>query len=81
MARRILAAPPAQPLIRMDMGTIKGVEKQMIMEKLAAYHGNQRKTAMELGIPKSTLHDRLRSYQIDPKQFMRPFQRPSTAGI
>ncbi len=48
---------------------IKEMERQMILKKLAANKGNQRLTASELGIPKSTLHDRLRSYNIDPKSF------------
>jgi DNA-binding NtrC family response regulator len=57
---------PAQPL-----PMLKEVERQLIMKKLAANLGNQRQTALELGIPKSTLHDRLRAYNIDPKSFGR----------
>ena len=55
---------PAQPLTM-----IKEMERQMILKKLAANKGNQRLTASELGIPKSTLHDRLRTYNIDPKSY------------
>ncbi len=51
---------------------IKEMERQMILKKLAANKGNQRLTASELGLPKSTLHDRLRSYNIDPKTFQYP---------
>lgn len=50
---------------------LKEMEKQMIVKKLAANYGNQRATASDLGIPKSTLHDRLRTYNIDPKSFSR----------
>ncbi len=52
-----------------QLPVIKEIEKQMILKRLAANHGNQRKTANDLGIPKSTLHDRLRAYDIDPRQF------------
>jgi DNA-binding NtrC family response regulator len=61
------AAIPA-PLHPLTM--IKEMERQMILKKLAANKGNQRLTASELGIPKSTLHDRLRAYNIDPKAFL-----------
>lgn len=49
---------------------IRNMEKKMILEKLALNHGNQRRTAIELGMPKSTLNDRLRQYGINPKQFV-----------
>lgn len=48
---------------------IKEVEKQMIIKRLRANFGNQRQTAIDLGIPKSTLHDRLKQYNINPKSF------------
>ncbi len=51
------------------MPLIKEVERSMIMQRLAANRGNQRKTAHDLGMPKSTLHDRLKIYQIDPKSY------------
>lgn len=51
------------------LSLIKEMEKQMILKKLAANNGNQRVTATELGLPKSTLHDRLKAYNIDPKTF------------
>lgn len=50
---------------------IKDLERQLIIKRLLANNGNQRKTASDLGIPKSTLHDRLKTYQIDPRSFMR----------
>ena len=52
-----------------QLPVIKEIERQMILKRLAANNGNQRKTAVDLGIPKSTLHDRLRAYNIDPRQF------------
>lgn len=47
---------------------IKEIEKQMILTRLAANNGNQRRTAQDLGIPKSTLHDRIKMYKIDIKK-------------
>lgn len=48
---------------------IKEIEKQMIIKRLAANRGNQKLTAVELGMPKSTLHDRLKYYDIDVLSF------------
>lgn len=53
---------------------IKEIEKQMIIKRLAANKGNQKLTAVELGMPKSTLHDRLKYYAIDVISFK---QRPA----
>jgi DNA-binding NtrC family response regulator len=44
---------------------IKEIEREMIIQRLIANKGNQRRTAADLGVPKSTLHDRIRTYQID----------------
>ncbi|MBE8221860.1 MAG: sigma 54-interacting transcriptional regulator [Bdellovibrionales bacterium] len=52
-----------------EPSTLKVLEKKVIYERLAANFGNQRKTADELGIPKSTLHDRIKTYEIDVKKF------------
>lgn len=51
------------------LSVIKEVEKQIILKKLQENKGNQRKTALELKMPKSTLNDRLRQYKVDPKTF------------
>lgn len=58
---------PSVPL--MPLPVIKEMEKQLIIRKLIANKGNQKRTAHELGLPKSTLHDRLKTYQINPKSF------------
>lgn len=47
------------------MPVIKEIEKQMILKRLRANRGNQRRTASDLGLPKSTLHDRIRTYGIN----------------
>lgn len=52
-----------------SVSVIKEIEKQMILKRLAANGGSQKRTAYDLGMPKSTLHDRLKNYQIDVSQF------------
>jgi DNA-binding NtrC family response regulator len=52
-----------------QMPVIKEIEKQMILKRLAANQGNQKRTATDLGMPKSTLHDRIRNYNISLEQF------------
>lgn len=54
---------------------IKEIERQMIVKRLAANFGNQRRTAQDLGIPKSTLHDRLKTYNIDSRSFSKRSKR------
>lgn len=44
---------------------IKEMEKSMILSRLHANKGNQRRTACELGMPKSTLNDRIKEYKKD----------------
>ncbi len=48
---------------------IKEIEKQMILKRLMANGGSQKQTAADLGIPKSTLHDRLKNYNINVAEF------------
>ena len=50
---------------------LKEIEKSIIYERLVQNKGNRMKTARDLGIPNSTLHDRIRSYNIDIKNFYR----------
>lgn len=42
---------------------LKQFEKEIIIERLIANNGNQRKTAKELGLAKSTLFDKINSYK------------------
>jgi transcriptional regulator with AAA-type ATPase domain len=56
-------------IVSTGQNLIKEFEREMIVNRLTINRGNQRKTATELGIPKSTLHDRIYSYGIDPKSF------------
>lgn len=48
---------------------LKEIEMEMIVSRLKANQGNQRQTAAELGMPKSTLHDRIKTYGIQLEQF------------
>ena len=49
---------------------LKEVEKEIIKAKLVMNQGNQRKTALDLGMPKSTLHDRIKNYNIEIKSLL-----------
>jgi transcriptional regulator with GAF, ATPase, and Fis domain len=60
---------PQSPLSQGQASVIKEIEKQMILKRLAANQGSQKLTATDLGIPKSTLHDRIKTYNIDVAQF------------
>jgi DNA-binding NtrC family response regulator len=50
---------------------IRELELEMIKGRLIANRGNQRRTATDLGMPRSTLHDRIRSYGLDINKLMR----------
>ena len=52
-----------------DLPPIKEIERNLILSKLQKHFGNQRKVAEELKMPKSTLHDKLKTYRIDPTLF------------
>lgn len=49
--------------------SIKDMERKLIIECLIRNKGNQRKAAADLGIPKSTLHDRVKAYELDIDEF------------
>ncbi|MBX7231748.1 MAG: sigma 54-interacting transcriptional regulator [Bdellovibrionales bacterium] len=50
---------------------LKDIELELIQSRLIANLGNQRMTAQDLGIPKSTLHDRIKTYGINVKELLR----------
>lgn len=52
-----------------NLPPLKEIEKELIMKQLEKHLGNQRKAAEELKMPKSTLHDKLYYYNIDPQDF------------
>ncbi len=45
--------------------SLKEIEREVICRALVQSRGNQRKSAEQLGLPKSTLHDRIKNYKID----------------
>lgn len=65
--------PTPAETFRPSRSVIKEIELEMIKSRLIANRGNQRKTAMDLGMPKSTLHDRIRTYGIDIEKLLGNF--------
>lgn len=53
------------PAAKAELSVIREIERQLIIKRLKANRGNQRRTAAELKMPKSTLFDRIRTYDID----------------
>jgi DNA-binding NtrC family response regulator len=52
-----------------NLPPLKEIEKEIIIKQLEKHQGNQRRAAEELKMPKSTLHDKLFYYNIDPSDF------------
>jgi len=48
---------------------IQRIEKKLIMETLENHKGNQRRTAEDLNMAKSTLHDKLKKYEINYRTY------------
>ncbi len=48
---------------------IKEMEKKVILSKLTEFQGNQKQTALALGIPKSTLNDKIKAWGVNCKSF------------
>jgi transcriptional regulator with PAS, ATPase and Fis domain len=55
----------ANPAAKAELSVIREIERQLIYKRLKANRGNQRRTAAELKMPKSTLFDRIKTYEID----------------
>lgn len=49
---------------------VKELEKQIILDSLIANRGNQKRTANQLGMAKSTLHDKLKGFNISAKSII-----------
>lgn len=54
--------PQNAPQFNTDL-SLADIEKRVIVERLRRYHGNRKKTAEDLGIAKSTLHEKLRKWK------------------
>ncbi|NDA64027.1 MAG: sigma-54-dependent Fis family transcriptional regulator, partial [Chitinophagia bacterium] len=44
--------------------TLAEIERQVVLERLTRCHGNRKRAAKELGIAKSTLHEKLRKWKL-----------------
>lgn len=63
---RIGAAPnPAGGPTVLSEGSLADIEKRVIVERLRRFRGNRKRTARELGIAKSTLHEKLRRWKLE----------------
>lgn len=52
-----------------ELPPMKEIERDLILQKLQKHFGNQRRAAEDLQMPKSTFHDKLKYYQINPQHF------------
>jgi DNA-binding NtrC family response regulator len=63
------ARPRPQKLPPGALPMVKQIEKQLIVKHLIENQGNQRRTALQMGLAKSTLYDRIKAYKIDPRRY------------
>lgn len=61
--------PETSLILNKKANLVKEMEKSMILDRLRANKGNQRKTAYDLGMPRSTLNDRVREYKNELELF------------
>lgn len=68
--KEILVTPTAAPLRSLDhLPPLKQLEKDLIVNSLEKHNGNQRQAAEDLKMPKSTFHDKIKSYGLNPVSF------------
>lgn len=60
---------PTETALLESLPPLKELEREMIIKNLEKHTGNQRKAAEDLKMPKSTLHDKIRIYGINPLIF------------
>ena len=53
----------------LKMPVIKKIEKDLIIKAMTLHQGHQNKVAKELGLPPSTLSERIKKYGINPKEY------------
>ncbi len=70
-----------ESIVPKGKSALRSMEIQLISEKLVENRGNIRKCARELGLPKSTLYDRIKSYEISVKDIMAAREARLTAGM
>lgn len=62
-----MVAPSDPERASLLTGSLEAIEKEIIVDRLRKHHGNRKETAKDLGIAKSTLHEKLRRWKEDPK--------------
>lgn len=74
-------APPEKPphSPESEEAILRGMEKALILKYLIKNHGNQAKTASDLGIARSTLSDRIKAFRISVEEFR--IQAPPSGAI
>jgi DNA-binding NtrC family response regulator len=60
---------PSENAVLENLPPLKELEREMIIKNLEKHTGNQRRAAEDLKMPKSTLHDKIRIYGINPLSF------------
>ena len=53
----------------LQIPVIKKIEKDLIIKAMTLHRGNQKKVAEELKLPQSTLSERIKKYDINPKEY------------
>ncbi len=66
--------PETSLILSKKENLVKEMEKNMILTRLRQNRGNQRKTAIDLGMPKSTLNDRIKGYKKELGQLERSLE-------
>ncbi|MBY0316180.1 MAG: sigma 54-interacting transcriptional regulator [Bdellovibrionales bacterium] len=61
--------PKANEALLESLPPIKELERELIIKNLEKHNGNQRRAAEDLKMPKSTLHDKVKTYGINPFAF------------
>lgn len=62
--------------------TLADIERQVVLDRLKRCHGNRKKAAQELGIAKSTLHDKLRKWKLEsPAQAWPLYREPQHPSL
>jgi transcriptional regulator with PAS, ATPase and Fis domain len=61
-------------------GSLEDIEKEVIVARLKQCQGNRKKTARELGIAKSTLHEKLRRWKTGEQPMEIPVAAPLASG-
>jgi len=64
--KEILVVSPSPERASLLQGPLEAIEREIIVDRLKKYHGNRKETAKDLGIAKSTLHEKLRRWKEDP---------------